>query len=305
MKIVTLTLSCAFDIHCTADKLTVNHENLASIVSCDAGGKGVNISRALTKFGVENTAVAVLGEENGDSFERALKNEGMALYPIWDKGRIRENITVHTDDGRETRLSFRGSSASEGVFSKVTDALRTLCDSETLLTVTGRVPDGIELDSVKALIKELADKGVKVVIDSRSFTLSDLVEAKPYLIKPNEEEIETYMGRHIGNADEAVLAAAELHALGIENVMISLGGEGAVIVSRDGTYYQKAPDIVPVSTIGAGDSSIAGFLMGLSIGEGIGGALKRAVAFGSGACLTPGTNPPTPDDVYVLMKEMN
>ena len=149
------------------------------------------------------------------------------------------------------------------------------------------------------------EKGVKVVIDSRSFTLSDLVEAKPYLIKPNEEEIETYMGRHIGNADEAVLAAAELHALGIENVMISLGGEGAVIVSRDGTYYQKAPDIVPVSTIGAGDSSIAGFLMGLSIGEGIGGALKRAVAFGSGACLTPGTNPPTPDDVYVLMKEMN
>ena len=91
MKIVTLTLSCAFDIHCTADKLTVNHENLASIVSCDAGGKGINISRALTKFGVENTAGAVLGDENGDSFERALKNEGITLYPIWDKGRIREN----------------------------------------------------------------------------------------------------------------------------------------------------------------------------------------------------------------------
>ena len=304
MKIVTLTLSCAFDIHCTADKLTVNHENLASIVSCDAGGKGINISRALTKFGVENTAVAVLGDENGDSFERTLKNEGITLYPIWDKGRIRENITVHTDDGKETRLSFRGSPASDGVFQKVTEALRTLCDCETLLTVTGRVPDGIELGAVKTLIKELSEKGVKVVIDSRSFTLADLVESKPYLIKPNEEEIESYMGRSVSGKDEAVIAAKELHALGIENVMISLGGDGAVIVSRDGTYYQKAPKIVPISTIGAGDSSIAGFIMGLSLGENIPGALKRAIAFGSGACLTPGTNPPIPDNVYTLMKEM-
>ena len=304
MKIVTLTLSCAFDIHCAADKLTLNHENLASIISSDAGGKGVNISRALTKFGIENTAVAVLGEENGDSFERALKNEGMLLYPIWDKGRIRENITVHTADGRETRLSFRGSPASKDVFPKVSETLHDLCDSETLLTVTGRVTDGIEIDEVKALIKELAKNGVKVVIDSRSFALSDLIDVKPYLIKPNEEEIEAYMGRSVKGRDEAIAAAAELHTFGIENVMISLGGEGAVIVSRDGTYYQKAPEITPISTIGAGDSSIAGFIMGLSLGEGIEGALKRAVAFGSGACLTAGTNPPLPDDVDRLLKEM-
>ena len=193
MNIVTLTLSCAFDIHCTADKLTLNHENLASIISSDAGGKGVNISRALTKFGTKNTAVAVLGEDNGDSFERALKNEGITLYPIWDKGRIRENITVHTDDGRETRLSFRGSPVSKDVFSKVTKTLHSLCNSETLLTVTGRVPDGIEIGEVKALIKELSKNGVKVVIDSRSFTLADLIDTKPYLIKPNEEEIDAYI----------------------------------------------------------------------------------------------------------------
>ena len=304
MKIVTLTLSCAFDIHCVAKNLVVDHENLASIISCDAGGKGVNISRALCRFGVENTAVAVLGEENGDSFAKALYKEGINLLAINDKGRIRENITVHTENGRETRLSFRGSSASAGLLERVENVLLELCDNETLLTVTGRVPDGIALCDLKALIVRLCAIGVKVVIDSRSFALSDLIDVKPYLIKPNEEEIEAYMGRSVKGRDEAIAAAAELHTFGIENVMISLGGEGAVIVSRDGTYYQKAPEITPISTIGAGDSSIAGFIMGLLLGEGIEGALKRAVAFGSGACLTAGTNPPLPDDVDRLLKEM-
>lgn len=304
MKIITLTLSCAFDIHCTADKLEINRENLASIISYDAGGKGINISRALTKFGIENTAVAILGEENGDSFKKSLEGEGINLYPIWDKGRIRENITVHTDDGKETRLSFRGSPASGEAFGKASALLKELCGRDTVLTLTGRVPDGIEMCEVKSMIVELQARGVKVIIDSRSFTLSDLIETKPYLIKPNEEEIEAYMGREINNPEEATSAARELHSKGIENVMISLGSDGAVLVSDDGVYHRKAPKIIPVSTIGAGDSMIAGFLAGLALGEDIPTSLRRSAAFGSAACLTPGTNPPIPDDVQRLMSEM-
>ncbi len=302
MKIVTLTLSSAFDIHCNAERIEVNHENLATITDYDAGGKGVNISRALSSFGTESEAVVVLGEENGDSFARALASDGISYHPIWEKGRIRENITIHTADGNETRISFKGTSASADLLTRVENTTDNLASRGTILTLTGRVPDGVSLSDVKSYVKRLSERGVKVVIDSRSFTLDDLIETRPFLIKPNEEEIAAYMGRAVQTPEAAAEAGRELCNAGIENVMISLGAKGAVLVTRDATYHAPAPKIKPISTIGAGDSSIAGFLHALAGGMEFEAALRVAVAFGSAACLTPGTRPPKVADVEKFLK---
>ncbi len=297
MKIITLTLNPAFDIHCHVPSFAPYHENLARITANEAGGKGVNISRALTVCGVENLALVVLGEENGESFKRALDSDKMSYREIYVKGRIRENITVHTENADETRISFEGFEADEALLDKTLEILEGEGLSDAFVTFTGRVPAGISMTAVKAFLKKISAMGARIVIDSRSFTLSDLIEVKPWLIKPNQEEISMYLGRNIEKLDDAVDSAKELYEKGIANVMISLGGDGALLVSDKGAYLAKPPVIEALSTIGAGDSSIGGFLAAALSGESPDKMLCRAVAYGTAACLTEGTRPPQKGDV--------
>jgi len=304
MKIITLTLNPAFDVHCFSENFQPFQENLAKITNNEAGGKGVNISRALTVCGTENLPFVVLGEENGESFARAMSADGMTYRTISVRGRIRENITIHTDNADETRISFAGFDAPADLLAQVENALADEIDGETVVTLTGRNPSGVGIEETKAMLRRFAEKGAKIVIDSRSFSLSDLVEMKPWLIKPNQEEISAYLGREIESLDEVIEAAKKLHEGGMANVMISLGSKGALLVSDEGIFSAKPPKIEALSTIGAGDSSIAGFLAASSEGLGAKDALCRAVAYGTAACLTEGTKPPRPEDVTCVMREI-
>ena len=301
MNIITVTLNPAFDIHCFCESFNPFHENLAKVTSRISGGKGVNISRALTENGVENTAFVVLGEENAEDFRRNLSDYGMKTLEICVKGRIRENITVHTNGAPETRISFAGFDADDSLLDKVWDGLKDMLGSDTILTFTGRVPDGISLDAVKKMLAAMRDKGVKIVIDSKSFGIQDLIDCRPWLIKPNDEEIVDYCDSKVDSIESAVLAAQGLRALGIENVMISLGSKGAVLACEDGSFAAKAPEVKVLSTIGAGDSSIGGFVAAKKNGGTYSDMLKTAVCYGSAACMTEGTEPPSKSDVEDLL----
>ena len=259
MNIITLTLNPAFDMHCRADGFMPYKESLATVTSHDAGGKGVNISRALSQNGVENVALVVLGEENGDAFGEKLKAYGVHFLALRRPGRIRENITLHTEGMPETRISFPGFSADAGLLAEAENAVAPYL-AESILTFTGRVPAGIGMAEVKAFLQRAKAKGARLVIDSRSFSRRDLIEMRPWLVKPNEEEVAEYAEGRVEAHADAARAARALFDAGIENVMISLGGRGAVLVSAEGTYAAAPPAITPLSTIGAGDSAIAGFL---------------------------------------------
>lgn len=296
MKIITLTLNPAFDIHCNVKGLALRRENLASITDYEAGGKGVNISRALKAGGVESLALVVLGEENGDSFTKLLDKDGITYKPLTVSGRIRENITLH-DGTAETRISFEGSEADSSLLFDVQELLRAESLDGTFITLTGRIPSGIDISSVKKFAKDLTQKGAKLVIDSRSFSLDDIIEVRPYLIKPNQEEISEYLGRDIKDFSEVREAAETLHSRGIENVMISLGEDGALLVSDEGTYVARPPRIDAISTIGAGDSSVGGFLAAAVEKKGSRDTLRLAVAYGTAACMTEGTRPPRSEDI--------
>ena len=124
MKIITITLNPAFDIHCYTEHFRPFQENLARITERAAGGKGVNISRALTANGIDNTALVVLGDENAEDFRRSLSAYGMNVEEILVKGRIRENMTLHTSNAPETRISFSGFNADDSLLSQVSDMLR-------------------------------------------------------------------------------------------------------------------------------------------------------------------------------------
>jgi 1-phosphofructokinase family hexose kinase len=302
MRIYTLTLNPAYDIHATTAHFLPCKENLAAVTSRDAGGKGVNISRALHSGGTENTAVIVLGKENGGEFKESLASFGLNCLYFEKEGRIRENLTLHCETTGETRISFAGFAVDERILDEVETAMEV--DEETFVTYTGRTPAGIPGESVKAFLNRLQAKGAKVVIDSKSFTLEDLFALRPWLIKPNQEEIAEYFGCEIRNLEEAAEKAKLLHGKGIANAMISLGGDGALLACKEGVFTVHAPKIRPVSTIGAGDSSIAGFLAAAAEGKSAADCLKTAVAYGTAACLTAGTLPPRREDIHSILSRL-
>ncbi len=305
MNIYTITLNPAFDIHCSSDMLAIGRENFVAITSRDAGGKGVNISRALLQNGIENTALVAVGNENAPEFCKSLEAVGMKIFPLETDGRIRENFTFHTKGAPETRISFDGFCADHSLLDRCADYLNTRINPQTIVTFTGSIPKGISIEDAKRFLNGIRQFGARIVVDCRSFTLNDLIELQPWLIKPNQEEISGYLGREITSFEDARFGAEKLFQAGISNVMISLGKEGAMLVCGEGFYTVRAPKLSSVvSTIGAGDSSIAGFLDAVSNKKSMPDCLKTAVAYGSAACLTDGTNPPRQEDIKRLLLQI-
>ena len=304
MKIITLTLNPAFDIHCNAESFVIEKENIATVTSKNAGGKGVNISRALAEAGVESTAVIVLGKENADEFLNKLPQDKFNIHKITVDGKVRENITVHTKGRPETRLSFTGLSTDDSIIQQIEAEVLKTAAKDDIVTLTGRIPDGVSLDAVKKMIYSFTKNGIKTVIDSNSFSLNDIIDCKPFLIKPNEEEISEYFGKKITDFSQILDGAKQLHSNGIENVIVSLGKKGAMLVCNSGCFVATPPEIKALSTIGAGDSLIAGFLMSKTVNADCKECLINAVAFGTATCLTEGTNPPSVKDIERLKKEV-
>lgn len=300
MKIYTLTLNPAYDVHAFAKNLALNCENLAQIESREAGGKGVNISRALCNGKIPNTAIIVLGKENGDEFKNAISSMDCVL--LEKEGRIRENLTFHLENGTETRISFSGFPVDDGILEEVLDNI--VIENDTIVTFTGRIPSGVSKDKAKEFLKNLQKQGVRIVLDSKSFTIEDIFEIQPWLIKPNQEEISDYLGCEIETLSQVLEKASVFTEHGIVNTMVTLGEKGAVLLTKEKVYIATCPVIKAISTIGAGDSTIAGFLAGAFAGENASGCLKTAVSFGTAACLTAGTLPPKKDDIEKIYAQI-
>lgn len=301
MRIFTLTLNPAFDIHASLSHLEKHAENLATVTDRDAGGKGVNISRALLAANKKSLALVAVGEENGEEFCRALEADGIAYHAFSVAGRIRENLTLHEDGARETRISFGGLSADPLLLFAVEEYLGTRIEKKDILTLTGRLPSGLDMTEVKAFLCRMKEKGVRLVIDSRSFSLDDVLAVRPWLIKPNEEEACAYLDKEVASIADAKEGACRLQRAGVENVMLSLGEKGAILATSEGVWLAESPAVEAISTVGAGDSSIAGFLAAVTDGKSVEQALCTAVAYGTAACLQAGTRPPLVADVARLL----
>ncbi len=304
--IFTVTLNPAFDLHYTMEHFEAKKENYVQSILCDAGGKGINTSRALAVNGQENTAYVILGKENGASFEARLQQYGVHYVPLYVDGRIRENITLHPADEKETRISLDTFRIEKANLDALEEQLTSACLEGSLLAFSGRLPKGIEKSDAIAFLKRLIARGTRVIVDSNSFTAQDLAQIRPWLIKPNEQEIVTFLGKGVGSPKEAAAAARDLVKRGLsEEVMLSLGGDGAVWSDGKRMLLLSVPRLAhPVSTIGAGDSTIAGLLAATAQGLEQEKALALAVSYGTAACMTEGTLPPRPEDVEQVLSQV-
>ncbi len=300
MKIITLTLNPAFDTHYTVKGFVPFTENYADYVSTQPGGKGVNIAKALRTYGKECENIIVLGNENAEKFEQIML---IPYTPIYADGKIRENITIHSDINPETKISLDNFFLNDEQLAQIGEKIYSSCDDNAIVTLTGRLPKGLSTDAVFEFCKNIKDKGAKLVIDSNSFSLDMLTKVGPWLIKPNEEEIGKFF-RECHTLAEAQEIAKIIHNEGIDNVLISMGKQGIAYAGKNKCFSVISPKINVVSTIGAGDSSVSGFIYAYSQGLSPEECVKHAVAFGSAACLTEGTLPPLKEDIDNLLKNI-
>ena len=179
-----------------------------------------------------------------------------------------------------------------------------MIENDTIVTFTGRVPAGVSKDKVKEFLKSLQKQGARIVLDSKSFSIEDIFEIKPWLIKPNQEEISDYLDCEINTLSQVLEKASVFTENGVANTMVTLGEKGAALLTKEKVYIATCPVIKAISTIGAGDSTIAGFIAGAFAGESAKECLKTAVSFGTAACLTAGTLPPKKEDIEKICAQI-
>ena len=304
MSIFTVTLNPAFDVHAQADAFVLHKESRARVSSRDAGGKGINVSRALSENGVDNEAIVLLGRENADEFCKLLDGYGIRYTPFYTEGRIRENITVHVAGEKETRLSFEGFSSGDCALGEIEGDLLPRLDCESTLVFAGSVPEGISHGRIINFLMRVRARGARLVLDSKALTREDLFALRPALIKPNEEEIGALAGSEPKALADYASVARELSLSGIGSAMLSLGEDGALLASSGCVFYARPPKIRALSTVGAGDSTIAGFLCAADRDLPAADCLRYAVSFGTAACLKEGTCPPSPADIDRILPQV-
>ena len=292
--IVTLTLNPSVDRTVEVETLERGEVMRALRVQVDPGGKGINVSRALAAHGLPTRAVVTVGGAEGEHLVTLLRETGIEIVPVPIKGAIRSNITVAEPDGTTTKFNEPGAQLSVEELAAVFDAVKGAVDSADWLVASGSLPAGTPAGFYADLVTRLAGSGTKVAVDTSGPALEAVLAAGPSLVKPNRDELAEATGKRLGTIADVVEAASRLRHLGAGAVLASLGADGAVLVDDQGATHGRTPAVPPLSSVGAGDAMLAGFLAGGGKGT---DALVEALAWGAAAVLQPGSGMPSPRDI--------
>jgi 1-phosphofructokinase len=270
----------------------------------EPGGKGVNVARAITAAGVE--AVSVLPAGDHDPFVLALHDRGLRLVTVPVDREVRTNYTLTSPDGTTTKLNEPGVSLTGPVRAALADALDREAAGAQWVVLSGSLPPATPPDWYATLVPALRETGARVAVDTSEEPLRALLAAGPAaapdLLKPNSEELAQIAGVSEADvlADPAVALAAvrRVHDLGVAEVLLTLGADGALLSTADGGLWSALPPRITVrSTVGAGDSSLAGYLLADLAGAAPAERLRHAVAYGAASASLPGSAVPTPAQV--------
>lgn len=283
--IYTITFNPALDYIMTVDEFNKGSVNRSKSEKILPGGKGINVSLVLTNLGVQNTALGFIAGFTGKNIEEILKNRGCKTdFVNLKEGFSRINVKLMSES--ETEINGNGPYIDEEELKCLYEKLSKL-NLEDVLVLAGSVPSSLPADIYSKLIKLVAEKGVKIVVDATGDLLVKCLEYKPFLIKPNNFELEQIFNIKLDSRENIIKYALKLKEMGAVNVLVSMGAEGAILVDEFGKSYDlNAPDGKVVNTVGSGDSMVAGFLAGLYEKDDYEYAFKLSVAAGSASAFS-------------------
>jgi 6-phosphofructokinase 2 len=289
--IVTLTLNPTVDKSTIVDKIVPDHKLRCDAPKFEPGGGGINVSRALKRLGQDSLAIFPASGPAGTLLQHLLTQEAIDQHPITTINWTRENfIVVDASTNQQYRFGMPGREIATDEQNLILETLQTLHPIPDFLVVSGSLPPGLEPEFLVKVLHMAQANNTKVIVDTSGPALERLVQEGVYLIKPNIGELSRMVG--VSELDsEAVGEAAQglIRAGKCEIIVVSMGPQGACLITKDTVDHVPAPTVKRRSTVGAGDSMVAGMLYGLATGRPMREVVRMGVACGTAATMNPGT----------------
>ena len=286
--VLTMTLNPSVDVSYEVDRLIEDRKVHAAAYRIDPGGNGINVARALTRLHMAAHAFFVAAGETGALLERLVARQIANPHCRHVAGETRINVTIEERDPRaQYEVIGVGPTIDEATLDAIVGDVVALAD-DGYVVLTGSLPPGVPAGTYARVIRALGPH-VRVVVDMQGESLARAIEANPFLIKPNRYELEDLVGRALPTLDDVQREARALQAAGVRHVCVSLGADGAVLADAQGVRHARPPQVQVQSTVGAGDSMVAGLIAAFARGGDSAQALRLGLACGSATAAQPGT----------------
>lgn len=285
--IYTVTFNPSLDYFVTVDDFALGKTNRTTSERMVPSGKGINVSIVLRNFGYDSCALGFLAGFTGVELEKRLQQQGLTTDFIFlEDGETRINVKLQNYDG--TEINGAGPSIDERHLSLLYKKLDALSMEDTLI-LSGSIPKALPQTTYRDLAKLAAERKARIVVDASGKLLEEVLPYRPFLIKPNAAELSEIFGVEIKSKEDAAYYGVKLKEKGAENVIVSLGGDGAVLIDANGNVHMRdVPQGKLVNAVGAGDSMLTGFLCGLMEQKSYEEAFKMAIAAGCSTAYTEG-----------------
>ncbi len=305
-RLITLAMNPAVDVSTSVGHVVPIRKMRCKAAKHDPGGGGINVARVLRRLGSDALAIYVAGGPTGELLKSLVEREGIRGHVVKMAGNTREDLTVLDEStGEQYRFVMAGPSLGEREWKACLDAVDSLKEPASFIVASGSLPPDVPDDFYADVARRAKGTGARIVLDTSAAALAAALDAGVYLVKPNLGELRTLTGRALESESDRVEACRALVANGrAEIVALTMAERGALVVAHDRAWHVPAPQVRPVSTVGAGDSFLAAVVWSLASGHDLAVAARYGVAAGTAALLSPGTELCRRDQVERLFPQI-
>lgn len=289
--ILTITMNPALDISTTTDQVYGGHKLRCRGSHLGPGGGGANVARVIQRLGGQALAIYTAGGTTGDTYRKLMEAEGIPALVVPVRGSTRQDFTVdESTTGKQFRFVLEGAEVTESEWRNCLQLIWRSMRPGGYVVASGSLPPGAPEDFYARIARMARETGTRCIVDASGPALAQALAEGVYLAKPSRRELAEFTGSLLDSRESQLAAVSALIAAGsAEFVALTLGDAGAVLASKSGTIWLPCPSVPVVSSVGAGDSFLAAFVMRLAQGSPAAAALRTAVAAGSAAVMAPAT----------------